>query len=187
MGSLKQAIADKTNTLASSKYVNADSTKQNAYTTKVTNAEHIISGTPTVVTTPSEVTAAANQVNSAKQELNGDERLREAKQNANTAIDALTQLNTPQKAKLKEQVGQANRLEDVQTVQTNGQALNNAMKGLRDSIANEQQSKQVKTIQTQVRITNQHIIALCQMRKVSLIKLTIRLWMLVRLPKLQHK
>ncbi len=137
MGTLKHAIADKTNTLASSKYVNADSTKQNAYTTKVTNAEHIISGTPTVVTTPSEVTAAANQVNSAKQELNGDERLREAKQNANTAIDALTQLNTPQKAKLKEQVGQANRLEDVQTVQTNGQALNNAMKGLRDSIANE--------------------------------------------------
>ena len=34
--------------------------------TKVTNAEHIISGTPTVVTTPSEVTAAANQVNSAE-------------------------------------------------------------------------------------------------------------------------
>ncbi|HBI0740083.1 TPA: hyperosmolarity resistance protein Ebh [Staphylococcus aureus] len=137
MGTLKHAIADKTNTLASSKYVNADSTKQNDYTTKVTNAEHIISGTPTVVTTPSEVTAAANQVNSAKQELNGDERLRVAKQNANTAIDALTQLNTPQKAKLKEQVGQANRLEDVQTVQTNGQALNNAMKGLRDSIANK--------------------------------------------------
>lgn len=137
MGTLKHAIADKTNTLASSKYVNADSTKQNAYTTKITNAEHIISGTPTVVTTPSEVTAAANQVNSAKQELNGDERLRVAKQNANTAIDALTQLNTPQKAKLKEQVGQANRLEDVQTVQTNGQSLNNAMKGLRDSIANE--------------------------------------------------
>lgn len=137
MGTLKHAIVDKTNTLASSKYVNADSTKQNAYTTKVTNAEHIISGTPTVVTTPSEVTAAANQVNSAKQELNGDERLRVAKQNANTAIDALTQLNTPQKAKLKEQVGQANRLEDVQSVQTNGQALNNAMKGLRDSISNE--------------------------------------------------
>ncbi len=137
MGTLKHAIADKTNMLASSKYVNADSTKQNAYTTKVTNAEHIISGTPTVVTTPSEVTAAANQVNSAKQELNGDERLRVAKQNANTAIDALTQLNTPQKAKLNEQVGQANRLEDVQTVQTNGQSLNNAMKGLRDIIANE--------------------------------------------------
>ncbi len=109
MGTLKHAIADKANTLASSKYVNADNTKQNAYTTKVTNAEHIISGTPTVVTTPSEVTAAANQVNSTKQELNGDERLRVAKQNANTAIEALTQLNTPQKAKLKEQVGQANR------------------------------------------------------------------------------
>ncbi|MBS3413886.1 GA module-containing protein, partial [Staphylococcus aureus] len=77
MGQLQHAIADKTNTLASSKYVNADSTKQNAYTTKVTNAEHIISGTPTVVTTPSEVTAAANQVNSANQQLNGDESLRD--------------------------------------------------------------------------------------------------------------
>ncbi|WP_370695482.1 hypothetical protein [Staphylococcus aureus] len=55
-------------------------------------------GTPTVVTTPSEVTAAANQVNSAKHALNGDERLLEAKQNANTAIDALTQLNTPSKS-----------------------------------------------------------------------------------------
>ncbi|HCV9997685.1 TPA: hyperosmolarity resistance protein Ebh [Staphylococcus aureus] len=141
MGTLKHAIVDKTNTLASSKYVNADSTKQNAYTTKVTNAEHIISGTPTVVTTPSEVTAAANQVNSAKQELNGDERLRVAKQNANTAIDALTQLNTPQKAKLKEQVGQANRLEDVQSVQTNGQALNNAMHGLRESIQDNAATK----------------------------------------------
>ncbi|HDI1420965.1 TPA: hyperosmolarity resistance protein Ebh, partial [Staphylococcus aureus] len=137
MGQLQHAIADKTNTLASSKYVNADNTKQNAYTTKVTNAEHIISGTPTVVTTPSEVTAAANQVNRAKQELNGDERLRVAKQNANTAIDALTQLNTPQKAKLKEQVGQATTLPNVQTVRDNAQTLNTAMKGLRDSIANE--------------------------------------------------
>ncbi|MCP8622595.1 GA module-containing protein, partial [Acinetobacter baumannii] len=112
---------------------------------------------------------------------------RVAKQNANTAIDALTQLNTPQKAKLKEQVGQANRLEDVQSVQTNGQALNNAMKGLRDSIANETTVKTSQNYTDEVRITNQHIIALCQMRKVSLIKLTIRLWILVRLPKLQHK
>ncbi|MBU5849042.1 GA module-containing protein, partial [Vibrio cholerae O1] len=89
-------------------YDNDDSAKHDAYTTKVNNAEHIISGTPTVVTTPSEVTAAANQVNSAKQELNGDERLRVAKQNAKTAIDVLTQLNPPQKAKLQEQVRQAN-------------------------------------------------------------------------------
>ncbi|WP_305089356.1 hypothetical protein, partial [Staphylococcus aureus] len=100
MGQLQHAIADKTTTLARSKFVKADSTKQNVYTTKVTNAEHIISVTPTVVTTPSEVTAAANQVNSAKQELNGDESLRVAKQNANTAIDALTQLNTPPKTML---------------------------------------------------------------------------------------
>ncbi|KMS25593.1 hypothetical protein FE76_14795, partial [Staphylococcus aureus] len=101
MGTLKHAIADKTNTLASSKYVNAESTKQNAYTTKITKAAQIISGTPTVVTTPSELTAAAKQENSAKQELKGDGRLRGAKQNAKTAMYGTTQLKKQQKAKLK--------------------------------------------------------------------------------------
>ncbi|MQK80192.1 hypothetical protein EI045_23450, partial [Escherichia coli] len=42
-----------------------------------------------------------------------------------------------QKAKLKEQVGQATTLPNVQTVRDNAQTLNTAMKGLRDSIANE--------------------------------------------------
>ncbi|WP_460904847.1 GA module-containing protein, partial [Staphylococcus aureus] len=60
-----------------------------------------------------------------------------AKQNPNTAIDGLTSFNGPQKAQLKEQVGQATTLPNDQTVRDIAQTLNTAMNGLRDSIANE--------------------------------------------------
>ncbi|WP_142991092.1 GA module-containing protein, partial [Staphylococcus aureus] len=59
--------------------------------------------------------AADTQVTNAKTQLNGNHNLEVAKQNANTAIDGLTSLNGPQKAKLKEQVGQATTLPNVQT------------------------------------------------------------------------
>ncbi|HAI9355854.1 TPA: hyperosmolarity resistance protein Ebh, partial [Escherichia coli] len=137
MTALKRAIADKAETKASGNYVNADANKRQAYDEKVTAAENIISGTPTPTLTPSDVTNAATQVTNAKTQLNGNHNLEVAKQNANTAIDGLTSLNGPQKAKLKEQVGQATTLPNVQTVRDNAQTLNTAMKGLRDSIANE--------------------------------------------------
>ncbi|MDN8812083.1 hypothetical protein Q0M12_13875, partial [Staphylococcus aureus] len=85
----------------------------------VTAAENIVSGTPTPTLTPSDVTNAATQVTNAKTQLNGNHNLEVAKQNANTAIDGLTSLNGPQKAKLKEQVGQATTLPNVQTVRDN--------------------------------------------------------------------
>ncbi|SHB57598.1 Putative Staphylococcal surface anchored protein [Staphylococcus aureus] len=137
MTALKRAIADKAEIKASGNYVNADANKRQAYDEKVTAAENIVSGTPTPTLTPSDVTNAATQVTNAKTQLNGNHNLEVAKQNANTAIDGLTSLNGPQKAKLKEQVGQATTLPNVQTVRDNAQTLNTAMKGLRDSIANE--------------------------------------------------
>lgn len=137
MTALKRAIADKADTKASGNYVNADANKRQAYDEKVTAAESIVSGTPTPTLTPSDVKNAATQVTNAKTQLNGNHNLEVAKQNANTAIDGLTSLNGPQKAKLKEQVGQATTLPNVQNVRDNAQTLNTAMKGLRDSIANE--------------------------------------------------
>lgn len=101
MTALKRAIADKAETKASGNYVNADANKRQAYDEKVTAAENIISGTPTPTLTPSDVTNAATQVTNAKTQLNGNHNLDVAKQNANTAIDGLTSLNGPQKAKLK--------------------------------------------------------------------------------------
>ncbi len=58
MTQLKQGIADKEQTKADGNFVNADSDKQNAYNQAVAKAEALISGTPDVVVTPSEITAA---------------------------------------------------------------------------------------------------------------------------------
>ncbi|HAY1189645.1 TPA: hypothetical protein JZZ67_002791, partial [Staphylococcus aureus] len=137
MTALKAAIADKERTKASGNYVNADQEKRQAYDSKVTNAENIISGTPNATLTVNDVNSAASQVNAAKTALNGDNNLRVAKEQANNTIDGLAQLNNAQKAKLKEQVQSATTLDGVQTVKNSSQTLNTAMKGLRDSIANE--------------------------------------------------
>ncbi|HGZ9749880.1 TPA: hypothetical protein ACOGHK_003015, partial [Staphylococcus aureus] len=137
MTALKAAIADKERTKASGNYVNADQEKRQAYDSKVTNAENIINGTPNATLTVNDVNSATSQVNAAKTALNGDNNLRVAKENANNTIDGLAQLNNAQKAKLKEQVQSATTLEGVQTVKNSSQTLNTAMKGLRDSIANE--------------------------------------------------
>ncbi|HDB2973606.1 TPA: hyperosmolarity resistance protein Ebh [Staphylococcus aureus] len=142
MGTLKHAIADKTNTLASSKYVNADSTKQNAYTTKVTNAEHIISGTPTVVTTPSEVTAAANQVSTNKTALNGAQNLANKKQETTANINQLSHLNNAQKQDLNTQVTNAPNISTVNQVKTKAEQLDQAMERLINGIQDKDQVKQ---------------------------------------------
>ena len=66
MTQLKQGIADKEQTKADGNFVNADPDKQNAYKQAVAKAEALISGTPDVVVTPSEITAALNKVTQAK-------------------------------------------------------------------------------------------------------------------------
>ncbi len=133
MTALKAAIADKEETKASGNYVNADQEKRQAYDSKVTNAENIINGTPNATLTVNDVNSATSQVNAANSIINGDNNLRVAKENANNTIDWLAQLNN---AQVNEASSSATTLEGVaQTV--NSQTLNTAMKGLRDSIANE--------------------------------------------------
>ena len=143
----------------------------------MTAAENIISGTPTPTLTPSDVTNAATQVTNAKTQLNGNHNLEVAKQNANTAIDGLTSLNGPQKAKLKEQVGQATTLPNVQTVRDNAQTLNTAMKGLRDSIANEATIKAGQTTLMQVKTNKLTTTMQFLQQKQSLVKHQVQQWM----------
>ena len=136
MTSLKEAIADKNDTLTSGNYINASDDKRQAYTNQVANAEDIIHGTNGAVLIPSEISNVASQVNSAKQDLNGDENLGKAKQNATTAVDGLTSLNEAQRDQLKQQIAQAQTLPDVDTTKNKATTLNDAMHTLRDSIAN---------------------------------------------------
>ncbi|KEK31980.1 GA module family protein [Staphylococcus aureus LysK 1 2010] len=139
MTQLKQGIADKDQTKASGNFVNADTDKQNAYNNAVAHAEQIISGTPNANVDPQQVAQALQQVNQAKGDLNGNHNLQVAKDNANTAIDQLPNLNQPQKTALKDQVSHAELVTGVNAIKQNADALNNAMGTLKQQIqANSQ-------------------------------------------------
>ncbi|HCZ5902434.1 TPA: hyperosmolarity resistance protein Ebh, partial [Staphylococcus aureus] len=139
MTQLKQGIADKDQTKANGNFVNADTDKQNAYNNAVAHAEQIISGTPNANVDPQQVAQALQQVNQAKGDLNGNHNLQFAKDNANTAIDQLPNLNQPQKTALKDQVSHAELVTGVNAIKQNADALNNAMGTLKQQIqANSQ-------------------------------------------------
>ncbi|EHS31086.1 putative extracellular matrix-binding protein ebh [Staphylococcus aureus subsp. aureus IS-122] len=141
MTQLKQGIADKEQTKADGNFVNADSDKQNAYNQAVAKAEALISGTPDVVVTPSEITAALNKVTQAKNDLNGNTNLATAKQNVQHAIDQLPNLNQAQRDEYSKQITQATLVPNVNAIQQAATTLNDAMTQLKQGIANKAQIK----------------------------------------------
>ncbi len=141
MTQLKQGIADKEQTKADGNFVNADPDKQNAYNQAVAKAEALISGTPDVVVTPSEITAALNKVTQAKNDLNGNTNLATAKQNVQQAIDQLPNLNQAQRDEYNKQISQATLVPNVNAIQQSATTLNDAMTQLKQGIANKAQIK----------------------------------------------
>ncbi|WKD10802.1 hypothetical protein QQG22_04155 [Staphylococcus aureus] len=141
MTQLKQGVADKEQTKADGNFVNADSDKQNAYNQAVAKAEALISGTPDVVVTPSEITAALNKVTQAKNDLNGNTNLATAKQNVQHAIDQLPNLNQAQRDEYSKQITQATLVPNVNAIQQAATTLNDAMTQLKQGIANKAQIK----------------------------------------------
>ncbi|WP_461102307.1 hypothetical protein, partial [Staphylococcus aureus] len=88
---------------------------------------------------PQQVAQALQQVNQAKGDLNGNHNLQVAKDNANTAIDQLPNLNQQQKTALKDHVSHAELVTGVNAIKQNADALNNAMGTLKQQIqANSQ-------------------------------------------------
>ncbi|MBD4594952.1 hypothetical protein GUG54_12215, partial [Xanthomonas citri pv. citri] len=78
-----------------------------AYNTAVTNAENIISKANGGNATQAEVEQAIKQVNAAKQALNGNDNLANAKQQAKQQLANLTHLNDAQKQSFESQITQA--------------------------------------------------------------------------------
>ncbi len=141
MTQLKQGIADKEQTKADGNFVNADPDKQNAYNQAVAKDEALISGTPDVVVTPSEITVALNKVTKAKNDLNGNTNLATAKQNVQQAIDQLPNLNQAQRDEYNKQITQATLVPIVNAIQQAATTLNDAMTQLKQGIANKAQIK----------------------------------------------
>ncbi|MEX2957368.1 hypothetical protein AB4M78_13205, partial [Staphylococcus pasteuri] len=111
---------------------------QVAYQNAVNQAEQIINGTPNSTINPQAVNQALQQVEKAKGELNGNDNLHNAQQDATHFIDGLSNLNTPQKAALKEQIAQANLVPNVEKIKQTANDLNTAMGNLKQQLQTNQ-------------------------------------------------
>ncbi len=91
---------------------------------------------------PDTVTQAVTTMNQAKDALNGDEKLAQAKQEALANLDTLRDLNQPQRDALRNQINQATALATVEQTKQNAQT-NTAMGKLKKALATKILSKQV--------------------------------------------
>lgn len=141
MDALQQSIADKDATRASSAYVNAEPNKKQAYDEAVQNAESIIAGLNNPTINKGNVTSATQAVTSSKNALDGVERLAQDKQTAGNSLNHLDQLTPAQQQALENQINNATTRDKVAEIIAQAQALNEAMKALKESIKDQPQTE----------------------------------------------
>ncbi len=141
MNTLQQSIADKDATRASSAYVNAEPNKKQAYDEAVQNAESIIAGLNNPTINKGNVSSATQAVTSSKNALDGVERLAQDKQTAGNSLNHLDQLTPAQQQALENQINNATTRDKVAEIIAQAQALNEAMKALKESIKDQPQTE----------------------------------------------
>ena len=137
MNNLQNAIANNDTVKRGEDYLDADNEKQNNYNQAVSNAKQIISETTQPTMTVDAINQAINQVTSTKDALNGEEKLEQAKQQANNELNTLSHLNIAQKADITSKINDATNIANVNSVKQSANDLNTAMGNLQDAISNE--------------------------------------------------
>ena len=142
MQRLRELLNAKDQVHKTSDYINEDSQQQNAYNSAIANGEAIISGQQNPTMANSKIEQAINQINAAKNNLDGANKLQRDKNKANQAIAQLGSLNDPQKTGEEALVNGAQTRNDVTAHLNNAKALNDAMKKLKDKVAEKTTVKQ---------------------------------------------
>ncbi|MDV0110527.1 matrix-binding protein, partial [Staphylococcus aureus] len=141
MGNLKHALAEKDNTKRSVNYKDADQPKQQAYDTAVTQAEAITNANGSNAN-ETQVQAALNQLNQAKNDLNGDNKVAQAKESAKRALASYSNLNNAQSTAATSQIDNATTVAGVTAAQNTANELNTAMGQLQNGINDQNTVKQ---------------------------------------------
>lgn len=145
MTGLKRGVANHNQVVQSDNYVNADTNKKNDYNNAYNHANDIINGNAQhPVITPSDVNNALSNVTNKEHALNGEAKLNAAKQEANTALGHLNNLNNAQRQNLQSQINGAHQIETVNTIKQNATNLNSAMGNLRQAVADKDQVKRTE-------------------------------------------
>ncbi|MBM9755175.1 DUF1542 domain-containing protein, partial [Staphylococcus aureus] len=141
MKALKESIKDQPQTEASSKFINEDQAQKDAYTQAVQHAKDLINKTTDPTLAKSIIDQATQAVTDAKNNLHGDQKLAQDKQRATETLNNLSNLNTPQRQALENQINNAATRGEVAQKLTEAQALNQALEALRNSIQDQQQTE----------------------------------------------
>ncbi len=136
MQQLQDAVNDHTNVENSVDYSQADNDKQQAYQQAITHAQQLL----TENASQQQVEQAYQDIQQTKQALNGDERVAEAKTQANQAIDQLNAINDSQHQSLVERVNQSNDLNEIQQIVDEATSLNTVMNQLQQTINDNEAS-----------------------------------------------
>ena len=140
MGKLRNSIQDQATVRQESRYINENEDKQQAYNHAVTDAESVINEhNPTL--NKDTIEQLTQQVNLAKDALNGVKLLNEDKQTAHQTISTLNHLNTAQQQAFNEQINNAPTRAEIQQIIGQADVLNNMMKALENSIKDKDQVK----------------------------------------------
>ncbi len=140
MGQLQNGINDQNTVKQQVNFTDADQGKKDAYTNAVTNAQGILDKSNGQNMTKATM-SCINQVTTAKNALNGDANVRQAKSDAKANLGTLTHLNNAQKQDLTSQIEGATTVNGVNSVKTKAQDLDGAMQRLETAIANKDQTK----------------------------------------------
>lgn len=142
MKKLKEIVAQQDNVRQSNNYINEDSTPQNMYNDTINHAQSIIDQVANPTMSHDEIENAINNIKHAINALDGEHKLQQAKENANLLINSLNDLNAPQRDAINRLVNEAQTREKVAEQLQSAQALNDAMKHLRNSIQNQSSVRQ---------------------------------------------
>lgn len=133
MHHLKDAIQDQPSVETSSNFVNEDPAERQAYEDAVAKAKDIINGTnPT--TDKADIAQAIAAVTTAKDALNGEEKLEHDKTDAKDDLSHLDHLTDAQKQALTEAINQAPTRSDVSNKVQQAKALDQEMHQLAEKV-----------------------------------------------------
>lgn len=142
MKKLKDIVAQQDNVRQSNNYINEDSTPQNMYNDTINHAQSIIDQVANPTMSHDKIENAINNIKHAINALDGEHKLQQAKENANLLINSLNDLNAPQRDAINRLINEAQTREKVAEQLQSAQALNDAMKHLRNSIQNQSSVRQ---------------------------------------------
>ncbi|MEJ7442845.1 hypothetical protein WL555_12370, partial [Staphylococcus warneri] len=124
MTALSNGLQDKTEILGNINYTDADQDKKDAYNAAIAHAENILDKANGGNVPQTEVEQALTQLQETANDLNGNQRVADAKAQAKTDIDQLTHLNNEQQTAIKQNIDNATQLQPIAQIVEQATQLN---------------------------------------------------------------